>query len=74
MTPSIARHTAITAFAGCALALPAMAQDNQRQIERVLRSVEGGGTSFTPTIDTGLTLWERAQFDYGCLLYTSRCV
>lgn len=64
MTPPISRQTVITACAGCALALPVVAQDNQRQIERVLRSVEGGGT-FTPTIDTGLTLWERAQFDYG---------
>jgi hypothetical protein len=64
MTPSIARQTAIAAFAGCALAFTVAGQENQRQIERVLRSVEGGGT-FTPTIDTGLTLWERAQFDYG---------
>ncbi|MFT3684494.1 MAG: hypothetical protein QM783_06120 [Phycisphaerales bacterium] len=60
------RSTALLLCAGAAAALaaPAMAQENQRQIERVLRSVEGGGT-FTPTIDTGLTLWERTQFDYG---------
>jgi hypothetical protein len=60
----LARQVAIILCAGGALALPALAQENQRQIERVLRSVEGGGT-FTPTIDTGLTLWERTQFDYG---------
>ena len=65
MTPTLSLHAAIVACAGCALAFPALAQqDNQRQIERVLRSVEGGGT-FTTSVDTGLTVWERAQFDYG---------
>lgn len=61
-TPAIS--LALILCAGGLLPALALAQDNQRQLDRVLRSVEGEGT-FTPRVDTGLTLWERAQLDYG---------
>lgn len=64
MTQPLSRQLVIAACAGCAVTAAAHAQDNQRQLNQVLRSVEGQGT-FTPQVDTGLTLWERAQFDYG---------
>jgi hypothetical protein len=64
MQQTLSRHAALILCAGGLVAAPAVAQDNQRQLDRVLRSVEGEGT-FTPRVDTGLTLWERAQFDYG---------
>ena len=65
MPQTFSRQAALVLCAGGLAAAPTLAQDNQRQIDRVLRSVEGQGSMFTRQTDTGLTTWERAQFDYG---------
>ncbi len=54
---------ALVAAAGCAAV--ARAQDDQRRLDRALRSQSGGVNDWRLRIDNNLTLGERTLFEYG---------
>lgn len=64
MPRTLSRQVALIFCAGGLLTAAANGQESQRTLNNIMRTVEGEQT-FTPRVDTGLTLWERAQFEYG---------
>jgi len=64
MTTKLLIRAGLCLCAGGTLAASAAAQESERTLNNILRTVEGG-QQFTPHIDTTLSLWERAQIDYG---------
>ena len=64
MLRTLSRQAVLVLCAGGLLTAAAKAQESQRTLNNIMRTVERQQT-FTPRIDTGLTLWKRAQFEYG---------